>query len=75
MTDFRRTAEDKIEELAEKTNGKSFFVDDNDTSQGLNDAFIGSLTFQPAVSSDHIVVLVFIFFSFICKGGKVLISY
>jgi len=59
IIDFSRTAEDKIEDLAEKTNGKSFFVDDNDTSQGLNDAFIGSLTFQPAVSSDHIVVLVY----------------
>lgn len=51
-------AADKIEELAEKTNGKSYFISDSDTGQGLSDAFIGSLTYQPAVSSDRIVVLV-----------------
>lgn len=55
---YRRSAEDKIEELADKTNGKSYFIDDNDSSQGLNDAFVGSLTYQPAVSTDQIVVLV-----------------
>ncbi|XP_057365308.1 calcium-activated chloride channel regulator 1-like isoform X2 [Daphnia carinata] len=54
---FGRTAEDKIEDLADKTNGKSYFIDDNDPSQGLNDAFVGSLTYQPAVSADQIVVL------------------
>ena len=41
-----------------QTNGLSFFIDDDDHSQGLNDAYIGSLTFQPAVTSDKIVVLV-----------------
>lgn len=56
---FGRSAEDKIEELADKTNGKSYFIDDNDSSQGLNDAFVGSLTYQPAVSTDQIVVLLF----------------
>ncbi|XP_046656009.1 calcium-activated chloride channel regulator 4A-like [Daphnia pulicaria] len=56
---FGRKAEDKIEDLATKTNGKSYFIDDNDSSQGLNDAFIGSLTYQPAVSADQIVVLLF----------------
>lgn len=40
------------------TKGKSYFIDDDDSSQGLNDAFIGSLTYQPAVPSDKIVVLV-----------------
>lgn len=54
----RRKAEEKIEDLAAKTNGKSYFIDDNDTSQGLNDAFTGSLTYQPAVPSEQIVVLV-----------------
>lgn len=54
----RRKAEDKIEDLARRTGGKSYFIDDDDTSQGLNDAFIGSQTYQPAVPSDQIVVLV-----------------
>ncbi|XP_057365309.1 calcium-activated chloride channel regulator 1-like [Daphnia carinata] len=53
---FGRTAEDKIENLADKTNGKSYFIDDNDPSQGLNDAFVGSLTYQPAVSAYQIIV-------------------
>jgi hypothetical protein len=55
---IRRKAEDEIEDLATKTNGKSYFIDDNNSSQGLNDALIGSLTYQPAVPSDQIVVLV-----------------
>lgn len=54
----RREAEDKIEDLAKQTNGKSYFIDDNDSSQGLNDAFVGSLTYQPAVPSNKITVLV-----------------
>lgn len=57
-TNLRRKAEEKIEDLATKTNGKSYFIDDNDASQGLNDAFIGSMTYQPAVPSDQIIVLV-----------------
>ena len=57
-TNARRDAEQLIEELAAATKGKSYFIDDNDTSQGLSNAFIGSLTYQPAVSSDQIIVTV-----------------
>ena len=56
---IRRTAENKIEDLAMQTNGLSFFVDDKDHSQGLSDAFVGSMTYQPTVPSDKVTVLVY----------------
>jgi len=56
---IRRTAENKIEDLAMQTNGLSFFVDDKDNSQGLSDAFVGSMTYQPTVPSDQVTVLVY----------------
>jgi len=40
-------ADPKIEDLAEKTGGKSFYVDDNSGPGDFNDAFSGSTTFQP----------------------------
>jgi len=40
-------ADPDIEELAIKTGGKSFFVDDNSGSGDINGAFTGSSTFQP----------------------------
>lgn len=42
-----------------KTDGLSFFVDDNHDTKELNDAFVGSMTYQPVVSSDKITVLVY----------------
>merc|ERR1712013_732041 len=41
------TVGDMTEELAIKTGGKSFFVDDNSGSGDINGAFTGSSTFQP----------------------------
>ena len=43
--------------MATKTNGLSFFVKDDGKNEDLNDAFTGSLVFQPAVSSNDLTVL------------------
>jgi len=40
-------ADEEIEDLAEATGGKSFFVDDNSGPGDFNDAFSGCTTFQP----------------------------
>merc|ERR1719450_2074686 len=40
-------ADPEIEELAEKTGGKSYYVEDYSTSGNINDAFGGSTTSQP----------------------------
>jgi calcium-activated chloride channel regulator 4 len=45
--------------LATNTNGKSFFIDDIGSNDELNDAFTGSLIYQPAVSSQNLNVLLF----------------
>lgn len=55
----RGDAEGQIEDLSQQTNGKSYFIDDNDYSHGLNDAFIGSLSYHPTLPSDQITVLVY----------------
>ncbi len=60
MTTFplqSRAAENEIEVLATKTNGKSFFIDDEGSSDPLNDAFTGSLTYLPAVPLEDMTVL------------------
>jgi calcium-activated chloride channel regulator 4 len=45
--------------LATKTNGKSYFINDNGSNDELNDAFTGSLTYLPAVPSENLTVLLF----------------
>jgi calcium-activated chloride channel regulator 4 len=52
-----RAAENEIEVLATKTNGKSFFIDDEGITDPLNDAFMGSLTYLPAVPLEDLTVL------------------
>lgn len=52
-----RAAENEIEVLATKTNGKSFFIDDEGITDPLNDAFTGSLTYLPAVPLGDLTVL------------------
>lgn len=52
-------AENEIEVLATKTNGKSYFINDDGNDDELNDAFTGSLTYQPAVPSSELTVLLF----------------
>ncbi|XP_046645406.1 calcium-activated chloride channel regulator 1-like [Daphnia pulicaria] len=56
---FGRDAENEIENLATKTNGKSYFINDNGNNDELNDAFTGSLTYLPAVPSENLTVLLF----------------
>ncbi len=45
--------------MATKTNGKSYFINDNGSNDELNDAFTGSLTYLPAVPSENLTVLLF----------------
>ena len=40
-------ADPEIEDLAEKTGGKSYYVEDNSGAGDFNDAFSGSMTYQP----------------------------
>ncbi|KAI9556636.1 hypothetical protein GHT06_016426 [Daphnia sinensis] len=54
---FGREAETEIEVLATKTNGKSYFINDDGDDDELNDAFTGSLTYQPAVPFDELTVI------------------
>ncbi len=55
-----RHAENQIENLAKKTNGKSYFINDNGSNDELNDAFTGSAKFcQPAVSFQDFTVQLF----------------
>ncbi|XP_057373377.1 calcium-activated chloride channel regulator 4-like [Daphnia carinata] len=56
---FGRAAEEEIEVLATKTNGKSYFINDNGNDDELNDAFTGSLTYQPAVPVGELTVILF----------------
>ncbi|KAK4015731.1 hypothetical protein OUZ56_030705 [Daphnia magna] len=56
---FGDDAEDEIEVLATKTNGKSYFINDDGNDDELNDAFTGSLTYQPAVPTGELTVLLF----------------
>ncbi|XP_059351101.1 calcium-activated chloride channel regulator 4-like [Daphnia carinata] len=56
---FGRAAENEIEVLATKTEGKSYFIHDNGQSDELNDAFTGSLTYQPAVPTGDLTVVLF----------------
>ena len=55
---FGQKAAELIESLAEQTDGKSYFINDDVTMSGLNSAFDDSLTYQPAVTTDKIVVKV-----------------
>ena len=45
--------------MATKTNGKSYFISDDGNNDELNDAFTGSLTYQPAVPFEELSVLLF----------------
>ncbi|XP_057373421.1 calcium-activated chloride channel regulator 4-like [Daphnia carinata] len=56
---FGKAAETEIEVLATKTNGKSYFINDNGNYDELNDAFTGSLTYQPAVPVGGLTVILF----------------
>ena len=52
------TADPDIEALAERTGGKSYFVDDNSGPGDFNDAFSGSTTYQPGDTLGNTVIVV-----------------
>ena len=45
--------------MASQTDGKSYFILDNGNTDGLNDAFTESLTYQPSISMGNLVVELF----------------
>ena len=45
--------------MASQTDGKSYFILDDGTTDGLNDAFTESLTYQPSISMGNLVVELF----------------
>ena len=47
-------ADPEIEDLAEITGGKSYYVADNSGSGDFNDAFTGSTTYQPGKEHNHL---------------------
>ena len=59
MFQFSLAAENEIENLATETNGLSFFVHDDGNSDDLNDAFTGSLTYEPTVPTEDLTILLF----------------
>ncbi|KAI9550565.1 hypothetical protein GHT06_005067 [Daphnia sinensis] len=56
---FGRAAEKEIEVLATKTDGMSYFINDDGQNDELHDAFTGSLTYQPAVPIGELTVILF----------------
>ena len=53
---FGSKADSRILDLAEKTQGKAFFIPDNTGPEDINNALQGSLTFQPSVPSDQVEI-------------------
>lgn len=43
-----------MESLADKTDGKTYFVCDKGTSAAFHEAFMGALTYQPSVSDSDL---------------------
>lgn len=48
---YRREADESIENLADITDGKAYFVNDLDASETLHEAFMGALTYQSSISN------------------------
>jgi len=55
---FGNKADPRIIDLAEKTNGKAFFIPDGTGPEDINNALQGSLTFQPSVPSDQLDIVI-----------------
>ena len=47
---FRNDADKNLESLAEKTDGKTYYVCDKSTSAAFHEAYMGALTYQPSIS-------------------------
>ena len=56
---FSNNADPDIIKLAEETNGKAFFVPDNSGPEVINTAMQGSLTYQPAVPSSEVDIVIY----------------
>ena len=56
---FSNNADPDIIKLAEETNGKAFFVPDNSGPEVINTAMQGSLTYQPAVPSNEVDIVIY----------------
>ncbi|KAI9559825.1 hypothetical protein GHT06_013832 [Daphnia sinensis] len=56
---FGKQADKNIETLADLTDGKSYFIHDDDTSEALEQAFIGACTYQSSVNSADMQFKVF----------------
>lgn len=51
---FRNQADSDLERLADLTDGKTYFVQDSDTTQSYKDAFEFALTFQPNIQQNDL---------------------
>uniref|UniRef100_A0A0P6FLQ1 Calcium-activated chloride channel regulator 4, 30 kDa form n=1 Tax=Daphnia magna TaxID=35525 RepID=A0A0P6FLQ1_9CRUS len=51
---FGEQADKNIEQLADITDGKSYFIRDDDTSEALEQAFLGACTYQSSVNSSDL---------------------
>lgn len=51
---FSKEADEDIEKLAELTDGKSYYINDEATSAAVHDAFLGALTYQPNIVNSDI---------------------
>ena len=56
---FSDKADDKLEDLATISNGKSYFVEDGSDLDDINDALHGVLTYQPAVKTEDLLFEIF----------------
>lgn len=55
---FGPEADKNIEYLADMTDGKSYFVHDDDTSEALGEAFQCALTYQSTISAEDMHIKV-----------------
>ena len=52
-------ADQNLEDLARKTEGKSYFVKDEDGGAALQEAFLGASTFQSSVHNEDLIFKLF----------------
>jgi Mg-chelatase subunit ChlD len=55
---FGISADPRIVELADRTQGKAYFIRDSTGPEEINDALEGALTFQPSTSSDQFDIVI-----------------
>lgn len=57
LSSGRAEADENIENLADLTDGKSYYVRDDDSSEGFNEAFYHALTYQSSVSANEMMIV------------------